>query len=81
MKFFAKIKKVVIHILNKIKCNSSCFNTTNIDNHNDNSVTIDRVREDPMFQEYLDNIIKTSLSPKRSHCNSRLPQNPTPSLP
>ena len=37
MKFCAKIKKIVIEICKKIKCNSSCFN----DNHIEYNYTVD----------------------------------------
>ena len=37
MKFFAKIRDIMIRFLTKITCNSSCFNT---DNHVENKYVI-----------------------------------------
>ena len=47
MKFFAKIKDIIIKILTKIKCKSSCFNT--IDSHdtiNINNDEFQNIRHD-----------------------------------
>ena len=69
MKFCTKIKKLIIKLLTKIKCKSSCFNTTNVDDHSvtiETMDTIETLENSPLFQEYVRSIIKIGLSQQTS---------------
>ena len=66
MKFFARIKDIFIRFLTKIKCNSSCFNTTNTTNTTNNiddhsmRMRVERIEKSPEFQNYLTELINNS---------------------
>lgn len=78
MKFFARIKDIIIRLLTKIKCNSSCFNTIN--NIDDHSMKVERIEESREFQIYINNLIKNSERQEvkdhnfHSHCSPILEQ-------